>query len=410
VIRVAAETLAALSQKEMAFKVRVIWNVEAGGTPLDVSDRVLEISPIERSLAPFLSGFQISDCNITLRNEDGKFARGVNTSYLRTGPTRYHLTKLTVEQGIRRADMTWEYVPVFTGRVYWVRFTSGQIEVKVVSQFTLLRNHTIAEEYQFGQMHIAGIPQALKQHFSLIVTKFSSLTAADIDTAGLDYLFMTGMEMPSGWLLTGTIPQGASVGTGLEDFARSILCTAIETETGKLTFVPEVWPRTWCELVQSSSAFPVRFDETNAQGFEVVDGLATTATEVIVHYQGTSMRYPAAALATDANVGRISRNISCPYMTHGHTAGWAARLIYEHFKSFPLACSFSTFGWGLLVQLNDRVNFTDPETGLSFKGRVVTKVWSKAVVSIGLIVGPTEIFDGSFALVGTTNWDSGTVL
>lgn len=409
-ISASAETLTALSQKQIALKVRVIWYLNAGASPTDVSDRVLDMSPVQRTLAPFLGGFGISDCTFTLRNNDGRFNRSADQSHFRLGPSRYHLTKVTIEQGIRDAEGAWEYFPVFAGRVQWVRFVRDSIEVKIVSQFTILRALPMPEEYQFGEMHLGGFPYALELNFPAVVTGFANLTAADLDDGAKDYEFVTGMERPSGWTMTGTIPQGASIGRSLEDLARSILCTAIENEAGKLTFVPEVWPRTWCGLSQGSAIFPVRFDETNAAGFEFVEGLQTTATEVVVHYQGTNMRYRRAADETYS--GRISVNISCPYMTHGHTAGWAARMLYEHFKTFPLAASFTTFGWGLLIQLNDRVVFTDPENGTTYTGKVVTKYWTRQSVTLGLLVSPAEgtIFNGTFAAVDSTSWGSGTVL
>lgn len=406
-IAAGAGTYEALQARKLALRVRVFWRVNSRTPGIDITDRVVQpIATISRTLAPFLAGFSSSGTTLTLRNDDGRLTTGADGAYLRNGPRGYNLTEIVIEQGIASGPGgEFEYFDVFTGSVEWVRYRVGELEVKIASKTDVLRQIPMPEEYSFGNYSSAAYPRTLALFFTNAVSVYTPYTAADV--GGADYNFAHGVMEDLGWNVAGSFGRGASFGKAWEEFARSHLMTLAELEDGRFTYLSEILPRT-ASNDRTASATTFHFDEKNAVGWELVPGMRSTATEVVVEYAGSSVSYRDSA--DETTYGWIPASVSMPFLRSGAAAAWSARLIYEHHKQFPHVMSFSTFGHGILVQLNDRVQVTDPFTETTQTARVVSKVWRPDSVSLGVIVDPSEssIVEGTFGQYDGTDWDDST--
>jgi hypothetical protein len=377
-ISVDPETWLALNEDEFALRPKVTWHIGGGANAIDVTDRVLidQLGPVTRSLSPFLGGYRVSECIVTLRNDDGKFTTKDSGSYLALGPEYYYRTKMIVQEGVRRLDGTWEYIDVFTGRVDSINTLPGVIEIKLLDEVVTAMSIPMPEDYAIPLMADAGLFGLTKSAISImgnLLVNYTYLTSDVTDASTGGILAFRGVQFS--WPLSGIVNRGTSIGMAAGAVIRSCLGTMIATENGMVDVVNEYLPR---NTVSTGGTWggdygTIAFDESNSWNYEYMEPIALFASEVVVSYQSSSIAYRDTAVETQ--IGRHSAHVDMPFCQHAAFAHWAARLIQETHATFPHLISFVTSGKALLAQLNDVVQVTDPETGVVADCKVVSKEW-----------------------------------
>lgn len=398
-----------LTSGTYSLRRRVKWSIGRGVGSVDVSDRIVTISPPTRATGLFLSPFQTSECMINLRNDDGIFTSRNQNGYFPAGPTDYYLTKISYELGVPFEDGTVEYFPVYAGRVRYTDNVRGNVEVKVQDNLSIVSSKALPTDYTITSVDGSNNATPADHIIEDILTKFTYLTTADIDTTGATYQHALGHNNASGWFLGGTFQQGTTVREAIDSVARSVLATIVVLEDGRISAVSEL-PKNLYSFKSPIAQIP---DEvTRREGFEwnVIESLDSYANEVVAGYAGVRVSSPR-NLQYESQLGRTPKNVTMPNVLSGAVARWACRLLRASADNLPPVVQFSLPGFGHVIQLNDRIRVRDPETDTPRILRVLGKVseWPFAAF-VGVDLGhETSVINATVSSWGTTNYPLATL-
>lgn len=400
-IQVDAATAVALAQPTVEARPKITWNLQGGA--LDLSGRVVEgtLPRVRHELGAYLSGERFPGVTFEFQNADNLLTPDdVSGSMLANKqPQDWMLDALVFEVEVRRADGTWEAIPVFTGLVADVLLDPGKVTVTAVPVLTYARETELPWEFTFTPSWILNA-----------VSYFFGANTTVTYPTDYDQSFTSVLELlPSlDWNLYGTVKRGTTIGAAALLVAKSCLCTLWTTETGKIAAASEfpgrcgdfgIWPAYWPD--------PIR--EEDGSDWRLSRPLDLAAREVVVQYQGVSVAWR--STAHEGNIGRLSRTVTAPYMAFSRQALLAARLLFEQYGNYPLVLSFTTGIRGLPIQLNDRVPIVDPWSD----GEVRTwRIVSKDVAGMemmrfeAVLEGheDTVVTNKTFARWGTTVWNA----
>lgn len=399
-IQVEAATAVALAQPTLYARPRLRWNLQGG--VLDITDRLLgaALPRVRHELGAYLSGERFPDVTFELQNADNLLTPDdVNGSLLQNkDPQDWLLDQIVYDVEIRRADGTWEAIPIFTGLVSDTLLEPGRITVTASPVLTYARQTELPFEFTLTPSWFIDAATYF----------FSSATTITYPT-DYDQSYTSVLELlPSlDWNLYGTIKRGTTIGDAALLIAKSCVCSMWTTEGGKIAAASEfpgrcgdfgIWPSYWPD--------PIRLDD--ASDWRLSRPMDLAAREVVIQYQGVSVAWR--STAHEGNIGRLSRTVTAPYMAFGRQAMLAARLLFEQYGNYPLTLGFTTGIRGLPIQLNDRVPVIDPWTETLRTWRVVSKdVVDPAIIRFEAVLEgheSTVITNKTFARWGTTSWNA----
>lgn len=394
-IQVEAATRAALELGDIKVRIQVLWNLE--GEQIDISERVLGVPNITRSLGSFLRGFRITPITLQLDNSDGYFSPAGSSSILcGREPADYLTSSLELKIGILRADDTFEYVPIETGYLVKLLYSEGMVNVEIRDPISHVASIQLAEQLELNPHYantlVNEAKEMLMNNTHLVSGDFGdSVSEADELLADID------------WTVAGTISRGTTLGAALESLGASALGYWYPAEDGTIEFGTE-FPTHFGDYTALRDAWPELITKDNAGGFQIVESLDSTATEVVVAYQGLSICYRDSSL--ESAIGRISRTVQMPFVRFARSARTAAYILYLMHGGVPRIATFSIGAKGLLLQLGDRIRVHDPITDAEATYRVVVKQWSPHAVRLEAIADghETSIINGTFAQWDVTTW------
>jgi len=400
VIRVEAATAAALAGDAVKVQPRVRWALQGG--LIDVTDRLVggALPRVRHEIGAYLSGERYPSVFFEIQNADNLLTPdNVSGSLLANKtPDQWMLDEITYDVGIQRADGTWEYIPVFSGLVSDPLLEMGKLTVSAAPLLSYASRTELPWEYTFRPTDRLN---AVSYFFGANTTVTYPGDYHASFTAGIDLL-------PSlDWNLFGTVKRGTTIGEAALLIAKSCLGTLWTTEDGKIAYASE-----FPGVAGDYGYFPWYFSdvirERDCSDWRMSRPLDLAAREVTIQYQGVSGSWR--STAQEANIGRLSRTVTAPYMAFMRQAMLAARILFEQYGNYPIVLSFTMGLRGLLIQLNDRVKIEDPFTGSVNTYRIVSKdVASPAMIRFEAVREghqDTVIGNTTFAKWRTTTWDA----
>lgn len=399
-IRVEAATVAALAADAVAVQPRVRWALQGG--VLDVTDRLIEgaLPRVRHEIGAYLAGERYPSMSVELQNHDNLLTPDDVAGSLLANktPDQWMLDEITYDVGIRRADGTWEYIPVFTGLVSDPLLEPGKISVDARPLLSYAAQTELPWEYHFTSTDLLGV-----------VAYFFGANTTVTYPGDYDQSFTAGLELLESldWNLYGTVRRGTTIGAASLLVAKSCLGTLWTTEAGKIAFASE-FPGAAGDFGFMPWDFAGVIRERDASDWRMSRPLDLAAREVTVQYQGVSVSWR--STAQESNIGRLPRTVTAPYMAFMRQAMLAARILFEQYGSYPIVLAFSLGVRGLLIQVNDRIKVEDPFTNTIRTARVVSKdVVTPTLVRIEAVIEghqDTVIGNTTFAKWGTTGWDA----
>jgi len=397
VIQVAAATRAALEKGDIKARIRLLWNLE--GDQIDISDRVLGVPNIARSIGSFLRGFRISPINLELDNSDRYFSPDHASSILHgRHPQDYMTSTMALQCGIQRADHSFEYVPVEYGFLAKIIYREGVAICEIRDMLSHVANVQLANQLELNPHYANTLvnegKELLMSNTHLVSGDFGdSVSEADELLADID------------WTVSGTVSRGTTIGAAMEALGSSALGYWYPAEDGTIEFGTE-FPSYFGDYTALRGAWPEVINKTNAGDFQVTDSVDSGCTEVVVAYQGLSIVYRDSTL--ESAIGRISRTVQMPFVRFARSARTAARILYEMNGGIPRIVSFTLGSKGLLLQLGDRIRIEDPITETEATYRVTVKQWSPGAVRFEAALDghETSIINGTFAQWDVSTWNT----
>ena len=396
-IQVKPATRAALESDNVKARIQLLWNLE--GEQIEISDRLLSVPTITRSIGAFLRGYRITPITFQLDNSDNYFSPGHSQSILcgRDGED-YMTSVVELKVGIMRADQTFEYVAVETGYLVKMLYGDGVANMEIRDPLSHLRNVQLAEHHEINPHYANTLVNEAKEllvdNTHLVTGDFgTSVDEADELLADID------------WSVAGTIGRGTTLAAAVESLGASALGYWYPAEDGTIEFATE-FPTDFGDYYAMRDAWPELIGKDNAGDFRISDMIDSTATEVNVAYQGLSVGYRDSTL--EAAIGRIARVVQMPYVRFARTARTAAYILYQMHGGIPRIVTFTIGAKGLLLQLTDRIRVLDPITEAEATYRVVTKQWSPHAVRVEAVKDGHEdsIINGTYAHWDNTTWNA----
>jgi hypothetical protein len=397
-IQVDAETAAALRNDSVEVKPRVLW-IHGDGDSIDISDRLMTFPSTSMSLGAFLSGATSSRAPLSLQNADRVLT--IDNSgglFGNRQPKDRSLAKIAIDAGIKRADGTYEYVPIHTGYSDGPVYQPGSVDFDLESPFMMLKDAEVPEDIVIdpSTATASDVAQGLIQDNTL-------MSAGDFDVS---WSIMDTFYREIDWIVGGRIRKGTAISGAAESLARSGLATIVPHENGKLRLLSE-FPefRTF-----PNDQYGDVIDSTIGDNWFVSQSRQISATSVEVAYNSVSARYPHEADSTEDLVGKLHRTVACPYIYLGRCAATAAYILYEQHNGFPVTVSWTMGIRGIQIQLGDRVRVLDPVTETERTVRIVSKGWSNTRLQFAGVEDGHEssVIRRTYARWDSTTWGSGT--
>lgn len=374
---------------------------------IEITEYVTDWGQTQQRLPPFLGDATISDLVLTVDNSDGKFTSRSQGGFFPDGAASYYGAVIQIEQDVLLPDGAYESIPVYSGLIQYVLPVVGAVEIKTAGIVGILDQSITPEDVALQPWDTTGPTRFLDHVDALIAsTPFGVGTCYDTSDDGARQLNL-GLSA-GGWTLAGGLAPHGNIGAAVRELARSALATVVDSEDGLLRFVPLCLPREWgAAYVRTDINLAEMMQEPLAMNFSLDEGVQSMTTEITVRYAGgTTVAYR--ATADESAIGRrVIPPIRMEFCRLDYQAGWAARLIYEFYKGFPLTVAFSAPAVGLIAQVGDIVNVKDTITETQRTGIVVGKSWSNpGMVSLAVRINPahSDIFEADQATWGTDSW------
>jgi hypothetical protein len=378
-IHVPADVNVALYQESVTHFLKVTWTLN-DGQEIDLSDRILTVGNVTRSLSPYLLGYRISSLSISFRNDDRFFSVNANTtdgesmiSY--RGGQEYMASRLQLWDGVVGPKTGVHYLPVYKGMVQTMDFEPGVVSFHVVDALSYLTHKPLPEQVTVDpSVTVAAQLQDLLKDFSVIV-------AADIDTTA-SFDFAAEVQEDLDWTVFGIIPQNTLLWKAANDLARSGFGVIYPDEEGLIKYQTE-FPVTSGQETYFIPVHPLEVSDATGSGFSTNISEQLVSTEVTVRYQNVEVTHRDTTL--ESKIGRVNIPVSMPFILFARCARQAARVLQETGKTYQDVVSFALPSYGLTLQLNDRVSVTDPISDFTDTYRVISKTWTTSGLGIGCV-------------------------
>ena len=349
-------------------KLRLTWTF-VDGTALDLTDRLIRVGSVDRTLRPIFNGFRTSGLGVMLWNGDDFFHPNAHGSVIGSRiPTDYLGGELLLEQAILGEVSGWYYMPVYTGIVTDMDYGGEVVELRAVDETTYLLNVPTPETLRIDPS------QSASEWIQDFLMSYSALTSANIDSGSFDYAQAWQDELR--WDVYGEIPKGSSLLHALEDLAHSGGGDLWTDESGIIhydTLFPDALGdstqaqrplATFQQVIHAGEVRDSRFGNLGpptASDFSFSRSTGSFVAEVAAEYMGTY----ASTVSFDASTlyGFTPRQtMSMPYLVPMRCADLATWLAYESYSNLIEVVKFVTHGIGLFAQINDRIPIILPGT------------------------------------------------
>lgn len=405
-ISVDPETYDALQMPTVTVTPRLRLLLDGGD--VNLTPRLLEDPMIQARVGPWLDmardggqTFTIADTDkmLTPADVEGSLLRGKK-------PSDWFLSDVIYDIGIRRADGTDEYVPVYTGVLTDLSCPQvGVVSMETASRWGFgMETEMAMERVLNGSNAIDWGPTVIQTIYNLtneIAWPASPFT--DSSWSAVD-----GMMKQLDWHLVGRIRQGTPVSSGAHLLASSCGCQITPLETGLLRISPVMFPAECGAGGYAPWMVPGVISEKNANGWRMTRPIDLAATEIIVRYQSTSVRWR--NKDNEGGSGCLARTMTLPYIAFGRQAALIARIAYEQHGNAPMVVNFVMGPAGLLYQLNDWVLIEDPFTNSQNWFRITAKQVRFGSVGFEAVQDGhlASVIQEGFVIWGTTAWSDTT--
>lgn len=401
-IPVQAATFEAMCQPTVKVTPRLRLYLDGGDR--DVSNRLLQDPMIHQRVGPFLDMARDVGQTFTLDNSDGWLTPADRDGSVLKGklPGDYYMSELQYDIGITRADETIEYVNVYTGVLTDIACPQvGVIELEAASRWGFgMEQATSREIILNGYLSVSWASGEIQSAYTR--TNAVCWPAVGPFQDG-SWAAASQMALNLDWHISGRLREGTAVGSVAHLLAASQGCQITPLENGYLRISPIMLP---AQIGFGPWYVPHSVSEEDATNWRFSRPVDLGATEIVVTYQGTSIRYR--DKTHESRAGRLVRTIAAPYCAFGRQAQILARVGYEQHGSFPIVLSFVTGPRGLLYQLNDWVEIRDPFTNTKNWYRITGKQVRFGSVGIEATLDGhrSSVVEEDFIAWGSSAWSS----
>lgn len=379
-IHAPADIFEAVHRPVVSKRLRVRWELKDGNT-IDLSDRLIDVGTVTRTIKPLLGGYSSSSFGFTVWNGDqalNPFRADSRIGSL--APEDYIDGRVTLEQGILGSTSGWVFFPIYAGPVVSLSGVDDRVEFRVSDSIARLLNQGLVETEMLD--HSVTPSEQIVD----LIDRHSSMDVSQLDTAG-SFAFAQEAQRELEWVTYGELPKGSNLFRIISDVASSGGGVVWPDESGLVRYEVELPNYMGGSLAtRGTKIFPAVFHAgqrgpANSAGFRYQRAQGGTAAEVVARFMGTY----AGTISFDrqAKLGFLSqRKVECPYLTTMRCADLVTRIMYEALAGYVDVIAWTTHGLGLLAQLNDRVRVIP--TGMTEPAlyRISSKTWNRREVTL----------------------------
>lgn len=389
-------------------RFRLRWTLNDGNV-VDLTDRVVSVGEVRRTLAPLLGGYKISNLSFTVRNDDGFLNPFVSTSLLgERYPETYLEGRAFLEQAILGRETGWYYFPIYEGPVGSISGADELVEFSCTDPLTRTLNQQVEEDV------ILDPARTPSEEIQDLLTSQTTLTVSDLHTASFSFAHEVQEDLE--WRCYGRLRKGSSVYKHASELARCGAGVLFPDESGLIRY-DTIFPNTCGDQLRGYDKVPVIFRggrhgvPGNSTGFRYLRNVESTAAEIAVQYQGTFVSTVSFDRANTLGF-RSMRRVSAPYLATARCAELMGAILWKGFEGYVDVVKWVTHGLGLCAELNDRVDVEMPGQTSENTYRVTSKAWSRGAVEIEAVRENSlaEIADATFGQWDVTNWLVGKAL